>query len=291
MAIIGLEKLFYSKITKDDETGATFGAPIYLAGVKEIKISPKVSTEKLYAENKLWEQATALDNIEVSINIADLSNAELADLVGHTVTSEGGIVAASGDTAPYIAIMYKANKSNGKNRYGILYKGKLELPEDTAKGAEGKTDFQTPEVKATFQPLQYNDAWKYQVDSDDPAAPVDIDTTFFNAVTVAGADVAVPTVTSVPLDAATGVATSANVVFTFSKAVSAGTVNASNVFLMKADGTAVPAVLSLDATSKIITLDPSSALSTGAHVAVCTTGVKSVAGIPAASNTIVNFTV
>ncbi len=184
MAIIGLEKLYYAKITKDDNTGLTFDSPTYLAGVKEIKISPKVSTEKLYAENKLWEQATTLDDIEVSINIADLTNAELADLLGHTIATEGGIYAKDSDEAPYIALLYKANKSNGKARYGVIYKGKMELPDDSAKGKEGKTDFQTPEMKATFQPLQNNGMWKYQVDSDDASCPVTIDTDFFASVII-----------------------------------------------------------------------------------------------------------
>lgn len=91
MAIIGLERLYYSKITKDDNTGLTFEKPVYLAGVKEIKISPKVNTEKLYAENKLWEQATSLDDIEVSVNVADLTNAQTADLLGATLATEGGV--------------------------------------------------------------------------------------------------------------------------------------------------------------------------------------------------------
>lgn len=192
IALIGLEKLYYSKITKDDNTGLTFGTPIYLAGVKEIKISPKVSTEKLYAENKLWEQATSLDDIEVSVNLADLTNAQLADLLGHKIATEGGIIANADDIAPYVALLYKANKSNGKARYGILYKGKLELPEDSAKGAEGKVDFQTPEIKATFQPLQNNGMWKYQVDSDDADCPTGIDTTFWTSVIIPTEKVVTP---------------------------------------------------------------------------------------------------
>lgn len=184
MALVGLEKLYYAKITKDDNTGLTFGTPVYLPGVKEIKISPKVSTEKLYAENKLWDQATSLDDVEVSVNLADLTNAELSELLGHKLATEGGIIANVDDLAPYIALLYVANKSNGKKRYGILYKGKMELPDDNAKGAEGKTDFQTPDLKATFQPLQKNGIWKYQVDSDDPDCPVGIDTTFFASVIV-----------------------------------------------------------------------------------------------------------
>lgn len=192
MALVGLEKLYYAKITKDDSTGLTFDTPNYLAGVKEIKISPKVTTEKLYAENKLWEQATSLDDIEVSVNLADLTNAQLADLLGHTIATEGGIIANADDIAPYVALLYKANKSNGKARYGILYKGKLELPEDTAKGAEGKVDFQTPEIKATFQPLQNNGMWKYQVDSDDADCPATIDTDFFASVIVPTEKVVTP---------------------------------------------------------------------------------------------------
>jgi phi13 family phage major tail protein len=184
MAIIGLEKLCYAKIIKDDANGLTFETPKYLPGIKEIKIAPKSNTEKLYAENKLWEQSTSLQDVEVTVNLADLSNAEAADLLGQTVATEGGVFASADDTAPYIALLYKANKSNGKARYGVLYKGKMELPDDSAKGMEGKTDFQTPEMKSTFQPLQYNGRWKYQVDEDDPDCPTDIDTKFFASVIV-----------------------------------------------------------------------------------------------------------
>jgi len=192
MAITGLEKLFYSKITKDDNTGLTFGTPIYLAGVKEIKIAPKVSTEKLYAENKLWDQSTTLEDVEVTVNIADLTNIQSADLLGQTIATEGGSFASSNDETPYIALLYKANKSNGQARYGVLYKGKMSLPDDSAKGKEGKTDFQTPEMKSTFQPLQNNGMWKYSVDSDDANCPSDIETKFFEGVIVPTKKVVAP---------------------------------------------------------------------------------------------------
>lgn len=184
MAIIGLEKLYYSKITKDDSTGLTFSVPKYLPGVKEIKIAPKTNTEKLYAENKLWDQSTTLQDVEVTVNLVDLTNAEQADMLGQTVAAEGGVFASDGDIAPYIALLYISNKSNGKKRYGVLYKGKMELPDDSAKGQEGKTDYQTPEMKSTFQPLINNGMWKYQVDEDDPDCPSDIETKFFESVIV-----------------------------------------------------------------------------------------------------------
>ncbi|WP_236895414.1 major tail protein [Clostridium beijerinckii] len=193
MAIVGLEKLYYSKITKDDSTGITFDKPIYLPGIKEIKIAPKSNTAKLYAENKVWDQTTTLEDIEVTVNVADLTNAQSADLLGQTIATEGGTFASSDDIAPYIALLYAANKSNGKKRYGILYKGKMSLPDDSSKGQEGKVDYQTPEMKATFQPLQNNGMWKYNVDEDDPNCPSDIGTKFFESVIVPTKKVTTPT--------------------------------------------------------------------------------------------------
>ena len=141
----------------------------------------------------MWDQTTTLEDIEVTVNVADLTNAQSADLLGQTIATEGGTFASSDDIAPYIALLYVANKSNGKKRYGILYKGKMELPDDSSKGQEGKVDYQTPEMKATFQPLQNNGMWKYNVDEDDPNCPSDIETKFFESVIVPTKKVTTPT--------------------------------------------------------------------------------------------------
>lgn len=186
MAITGLEKLYYAKITVDSSDVLTFGTPVYLPGVKEIGITPATNTDKLYAENILWEQITTLDSVAVSIQLADLTNAESAALLGQTVAAEGGVFASEDDIAPYIALLIKANKANGKAKYIALYKGKMELPADTAKGKEGKTEFQTPSMAGTFQTLKNNGMWKYVVDTDDENCPSTIDEDFF-------ADVIVPT--------------------------------------------------------------------------------------------------
>lgn len=192
MALVGLEKLYYSILTKDDATSLTYETPVYLPGVKEIRVNPKQSTEVQYAENRIWEQENALDEVEVSINLADLTNAERAKLLGHTLATEGGVYATQSDEAPYIALLYKANKSGGKFRYQVLYKGKLGLPQDSTKGKEGKTDFQPTEMTGVFQPTKKNGMWKYQVDDDDPDCPVGIDTTFFTSVIIPTKKVVTP---------------------------------------------------------------------------------------------------
>lgn len=184
MAIVGVEKLYYALLTGDDETALTYETPVYLPGVKEISVNPALTTEKLYAENKLWEQESALDEIAVGINLADLSNAENSILLGQTVASEGGVFANEGDDPPYVALLYRATKSNKQARYQVLYKGKFSLPEEGAKTKEGRTEFQTPQMTGVFQPTINDGNWKYQVDTDDPDCPVDVDTSFFASVII-----------------------------------------------------------------------------------------------------------
>lgn len=184
MALIGLEKLYYALVTKDDDIDLTFGTPVYLPGIKEIGVAPTKSTNKLFAENVLWEQVTSLEDVAVTINLADLSNKDSAILLGQSVATEGGVFAKEQDEPPYVALLYKANKSNGESRFQVLYKGKFTLPNDDAKTKEGQVDYKTPNIAATFQPTKNNGMWKYQVDTDDADAPIDLDTSFFTSVIV-----------------------------------------------------------------------------------------------------------
>lgn len=292
MPIVGLEKLYFADLIQDDATALLYGAPAYYPGVKKFGIKPKQNTEKLYAENILWDQSIAFDSADVDIALADLTSAQRADLLGQTIASAGGVYAKGSDTQPYKAALYKANLSGGGYRYGVLYKGVFNLPEDSMQGQEGKTAYQTPSMTAIFQPTQHNQMWEYHVDTTDPNCPVDIDSTWFTAVTIPEADTTPPTVTTSPLDAATGVAVDANVVWTFSEVIDTNKVTAGNFLVMKAtDGSVVAGALSIDATKKIVTFNPTSNLTAAtAYIAVATTNITDVAGNALAAASITNFT-
>jgi hypothetical protein len=105
------------------------------------------------------------------------------------------------------------------------------------------------------------------------------------------ADTVAPTVTSVPADAATGVIGTANIVLTFDKAIQVSTATSANIFIMKADGTAVPSIVTINETKTVVTLDPVATLTAGDYMLIATTGVKNTAGTNMAANYVANFTV
>lgn len=164
--IVGLEKLYVAEIIKDNITEINFDVPKYFAGVKDIGIKPKVTSDEFYAENKLWMSETTLSSIDVEIDIADLEEDEEAFLLGHKIAAEGGIIYNEDDKAPEVAILFKSNKGNGKARYTVLYRGTFSVADEQYKGKEGKANFQSKKLKATFAPLKNNGMWKYKVDEE-----------------------------------------------------------------------------------------------------------------------------
>lgn len=191
--VVGLEKLYVAKLLKDDTTGVTFDIPKYLPGIKEISLKPKVNSDEFYAENILWMSENTLASIDVEMDITDLNEEDEALLLGHKIAAEGGIIKSADDKAPDVAILYKSNKGNGKARYQVLYKGNFAISDEAVKGKEGKSNFQSKKLKATFAPLHSNGMWQYKVDEDSTGAPADLDTKFFESVIVPTEKAVTPT--------------------------------------------------------------------------------------------------
>ena len=162
---VGLNNLHFAKLTKDDDSGAVYETPRRIAGSITAKISPKVNTETLYADDGPSETATALGEIEVEFEVKDLPLEIQAEVLGHSL-SKGVLIKKADDTAPYLAIGFKSKKSNGSYRYVWLYKGRFELPEQEFKTMEDKPSFQTPKVKATFVKREFDNIWQVMGDED-----------------------------------------------------------------------------------------------------------------------------
>jgi phi13 family phage major tail protein len=166
---IGLSHLHYAILTADPAGGeATYEAPVRIPGAIEVNINANPSTETLFADDGPMETASALGEIEVEINVADLPLATQAILLGHTITA--GVMERKGnDSAPFVGLGFKSLKSNGSYRYVWLAKGKFNLPElNHATKADG-IEFQTPSVSASFVKREADDVWISQADDDDVA--------------------------------------------------------------------------------------------------------------------------
>lgn len=284
-APVGVENLVYALII--DENIPAYDTVKSMAPLINVKVSPKVNSESLYADNRKVEIVSSLGDIDVEIEQQDLPLEVQADILGHALDEINGVLTYhSNDIAPYLALGFKIKKANGKYRYVWLLKGKFEEYSEEANTTEDKAKFTTPKLKAAFMPRPDGN-WKYTADEDSGVVPG----IFLSYVYNPTIDLAAPTVTTSPLDGATGVLGTANIVFTFDKAIQPSCITPANFFIMKADGTPVAAALSIGTNNTLVTLDPTASLVAGSYIAVATTNVKSIAGVAFAANWVVNFTV
>lgn len=191
---IGCDNLVYAIMKTEDTatTAPTFDTVKPAPGVISVNINPNASQETLFADDGPMETATTLGKIDVEINKAELTTENKADLLGHQIDANGGIVYGDSDVPPWVAVGFRTLKSNGKYRYVWLYKGKFTDPEDANETKGDSVNFQTDTIKGQFVKLnnQINingklvRPWKYEIDGDNAEADADTIGAWFDTVTM-----------------------------------------------------------------------------------------------------------
>lgn len=290
--LVGLKDLYYALLEKDDSTGVAYGTPVRIAGAIQANINPNASIETLFADDGPMETATTMGQIELELVAADVPLDVQAILLGHTVS--GAILKRkSNDVPPWVAVGFRALKSNGKYRYTWLLKGKFSQPEQSHETKGDSVNFQTPTLTGNFVKRDFDDEWIHQTDEDLADYVATIGQNWFTAVGGGvAADTTPPTLqTSNPIDNATGVAVTVSPSVTFSEALAASKVNADNVFLLDAGDNLVPGIVSLSADRKTVTFDPTANLTaTTSYRLIITTAITDLAGNKLAAPVVINFT-
>ncbi|MDB8790630.1 hypothetical protein PN398_07845 [Romboutsia sp. 1001216sp1] len=182
LPVVNVSKLYVAHLLTEDGN-ITFDTPRYLEGVKQIGIKPKQNSDPYYHEGKKVLEEQTLQDVKVTLNITDLKDIDECYVMGHKLAKTGGVIKNDNDIAPTLAILYKSEKSQGIDKYGILYAGTFGLSDEDLKSKEGKANFQAKKIEASFRPL-INGLWQYNVCSDSPNVTEEFLKNFFKQVTI-----------------------------------------------------------------------------------------------------------
>lgn len=177
MPLVGLKDIHIAVMKED----GTYETPVKISPAMNATITPNINTATLFGDDRAVETAESLGDIDVTIGTTDLTTEEYALLLGKTVNSDGVVIDSAEDVAPYVAMGFRAMKSNGAYRYVWLYKGKFGIPSDTHQTKGDTVEFQTPSITAKFV-TRDDGKWRARVDSDDPGADQGVIDNWFNAV-------------------------------------------------------------------------------------------------------------
>lgn len=287
---IGLDNLYYAKLLTDEfGQQTTYDAPVRIEGAVSAGVTPKSNTAVFYADDSAAETASAIGEITMDFEVGILPTAIEAALLGATIGADGTLLQKSTDTAPNVALGFRAKKANGKYRYKWLYKGMFQWKQETYKTEEGTPAGQTEKLSGVFIIRQFDKSIQITADEDDAAFIGSAN--WFNAVQEQNPDTTALTVAVAPLDGAAAVADNSSVVWTFNKAIQSQLVTGSNFFVIDNTGAQKAGTLSVSVDQKTVTFTPTVVFAaTTAYTAIATTNVKAASGNALAANSITNFT-
>ena len=179
MATIGLDKLFYSKITEDAEGNESYETPKQLAKAMTADLSVELAEATLYADDGAAEIVKEFKSGTLSLGVDDLGGSVASDLTGATIDNNGVVVSTAEDGGTPVAIGFRAKKSNGKYRYFWLYRVKFGIPA-TALATKGDSiTFNTPTIEGTIMRRNKVDGagkhpWKVEATEGDNAIKAEV---------------------------------------------------------------------------------------------------------------------
>lgn len=165
MSQVGLKNFHYAVLKSDDELGVTYDTVKAIKGLISADIKPSASSDTLYADDGPYDTDTVLGDITVTIETADLSMTQQAELLGHEYKN-GVLISKASDKAPYIGIAFQSAKSNGSIRFVKVLKIKFEEQQETTKTQNNKVAFQTPKLEGKAICRVFDGQWKRTADSD-----------------------------------------------------------------------------------------------------------------------------
>ncbi len=187
MATIGLDKLFYAKITEDDAGDETYGTPVQLAKAMNADLSVELAEATLYADDGASEIVKEFKNGTLSLGVDDIGASVASDLTGATIDANGVVVSASEDGGEPVAVGFRAKKSNGKYKYYWLYRVKFGIPATNLATKGDSITFSTPTIEGTILRRNKVDGkgkhpWKAEVTEGDATVTSEIITNWYTEV-------------------------------------------------------------------------------------------------------------
>jgi phi13 family phage major tail protein len=279
---VGVDNLYAALITTDTSSSFVTGTPFYLAPAGEIAGAPTVNKKTTYYDNSPANTYTTEGETEVKCTVPNLPASIAATVAGKYYSSADGRVYDTGiANPPYYALGFRYNMGNDDYRYYWYAKGTFSMGSEDAKSKETDVDVKTYEL--TYTAITTTHKWTINSESKplkrvfaDTADSAFDSTGWFSAVQTpdtTSAPSAIALSSIVPADDATSVAVNTTIVLTFNNKIAEDSVT-----VISAAGVIVAVTKAYNSTGKILTITPSTNLSTSTTYIVSVAGVVDIYG-------------
>jgi len=187
MATIGLDKLYYAKITEDENGNESYASPTPLAKAMTADLSVELAEATLYADDGAAEIVKEFKSGTLSLGVDELGATVASDLTGAVIDKNGVIISSTEDGGDPVAVGFRAKKANGKYKYYWLYRVKFGIPATNLATKGDSITFSTPTIEGTIMRRNKADTsgkhpWKAEVTEGDTSVAAATITNWYKEV-------------------------------------------------------------------------------------------------------------
>lgn len=163
---IGMKNVVIAPLTKDDDSGATYGELQLMAGAIEASITPENADPDIqYADDVEFDTVNPDPELTFKTKMADVPLSVQEMIFSNTLDDNGVLVRTANDKPSYFAVGFKSEKADHTYRYVWLLKVRAKpLPENYATKEGSTINRQTPEVEWTAIKRTYDGHYQYVAD-------------------------------------------------------------------------------------------------------------------------------
>ncbi len=187
MATIGMDKLFYAKITEDADGNEVYGKPVPLAKAIKADLSIELAEAVLHADDATAYILKDFKSGKLALGIDDIGVAAAQDLTGAVCDDNGVLVSVTERDGNLVAVGFRARKPDGKYRMFWLFRVKFGIPSTSLETKGDSISFKTPQIDGTVMrrnrpDAQGNHPWKAEATEGAPGVKPTVIADWFNAV-------------------------------------------------------------------------------------------------------------
>lgn len=160
MPRIGFKNLYAAVMNDETDVAGgtvTYTTPFKISAAITGGFVPQTSEASLYSDDNQSDYISSITGYTISLSTRDLTAANEAKLLGLEVDSHGGISHTSKANAPYVALMFESEMSDGSVEFNVFYKVKFNPVEKNLNTKGESIEFQTPSITGRAIPRAADD--------------------------------------------------------------------------------------------------------------------------------------
>lgn len=180
--IVGVKRAGYALVNKNTATELAHGEVKPLSRVRKVSMAPTYAENELSSSDAVEASGNEIASYTVSFDATGITAETEAEIYGHKLDKNGGLIEADGDEAPELALILELSMSGNNSKFVVLYCGTVKHPteEGESKTKSGFT-YSNPTLEFTFGKA-INGLLKYSMRTDSEKYNSEIGGAWFDEV-------------------------------------------------------------------------------------------------------------